>query len=55
MRLPLPVRHLVEVGDLLHGHLLLLLDGVTYGLLHPLQQEVKGSGILVPTTERGHR
>lgn len=54
-QLPFPARHLLEVGDLLHGHLLLLLDGVTYGLLHALQQEVKGSGILVQMTERGHR
>lgn len=49
---PLPERYLLEVGDLLHGHLLLFLDSVTHGLLHALQQEVKGSGILVQTTER---
>lgn len=48
-------RYLLEVGDLLHGHLLLFLDGVTHGFLHPLQQEVKGSRILVQTTKKGHK
>lgn len=43
---PLPKRYLLEVGNLLHGHLLLFLDSMTHGLLHALQQEVKGRGIL---------
>ena len=50
--LPSPKHYLLEVGDLLHGHLLLFLDGVTHGLLHSLQQEGKGSGILVQMTDR---
>ena len=47
------MHHLLEVDDLLHGHFLLVLDGVTHGFLHPLQQEVKGSRILTQTTKRG--
>ena len=50
---PEPVHHLLEVDDLLHGHLLLFLDGVTHGFLHPLQQEVKGSRVLTQTIKRG--
>lgn len=48
---PLPELYLLEVGDLLHGYLLLFFDGVTHGFLHPLQQEVEGGGILAQTTE----
>lgn len=42
----LQVLYLLEVGDLIQGQTLLLLDGVLQGLLHVLHQEVEGSRIL---------
>jgi len=40
------VTDLVKVGDLVQGYLLLLLDGVPHGALHPLVQEVEGCRVL---------